>query len=92
MEISQRGLLRHLGGVCSTSQNYIRSSKTLCTLVNIHDYLSDTTFAMTLTSSDLYAVKWMPDQAATAFVAKVIYPAKYLPLRPSQQNSFELSD
>ncbi|KAG7006607.1 protein transport protein sec72 [Physcia stellaris] len=64
MDISQSGLLRHLGGVSSkagTSASQLRSLKVLCTIVNIYEHLGDATVAMTLTSSKLYNVKWMPE-------------------------------
>ena len=66
-DISQSGLIRHLGAVprtlskMSTLDQHMRSLKVLCTIVNVYKHRSDATIAMTLTSSKLHNVKWMPN-------------------------------
>ena len=65
-DISQSGLIRHVGEVPSTfltSSNlnqHIRSLKVLCTIVNVYEHLNDASIAMTLTSGRLHEVEWMP--------------------------------
>lgn len=67
MDISQSGLLRHLGEVPTMTSNsltlrhHMLSLKVLCTIVGTYKHLIDATIAMTLTSSKLHNVKWMPN-------------------------------
>ena len=77
-DISQSGLIRYLGEVPtdspkSTLKQHILSPKVLCTIVNLYQHLKDATIAMTLTSSKLYNVKWMPNTGLKAMAMAATY-------------------
>ncbi|KAG8530308.1 uncharacterized protein KY384_004810 [Bacidia gigantensis] len=67
MGISQSALIQHLCQVPATRPTtlslpqHIQSLKTLCTITNLYEHWSDVTLPMTLTSTKLHAVKWMPE-------------------------------
>lgn len=67
IDISQNGLIKHLGEVASKSSKsltlnqHMRSLKVLCTIVNLYKHLGEATIAMNLTSIKLDLVKWMPN-------------------------------
>lgn len=87
VDISQSGLIRHLGEISktlpksSTLDKRILSLKVLCTIVNMHEHLSDASIAMTLTSSRLHDVRWMPNTDLKASVTNTKSRYGSIPIR-----------